>query len=273
MRKTTVAIALCGGLLMQSPVLAQTQDGLGGLITDVARGLLAQELERTAYEEARRVNTVRGWRDYLARFPNSIHRAQAEQALAQLGAPQPLPQPLPQPQPQPLPQPVPPVQAGPAATEAALGLGREQRRQIQLQLTALGYDAGIADGLWGRRTRDAITRWQTTNSLTATGYVTAPQLRRIADQAGATAPPVAPDPGVDDRTEESLLGLTRDERREVQRRLTALGYGTGGADGVFGQNSRRAIAAWQRNSGQRASGYITADQLRELRAQSANLVP
>jgi peptidoglycan hydrolase-like protein with peptidoglycan-binding domain len=55
---------------------------------------------------------------------------------------------------------------------------------------------------------------------------------------------------------------------EVQRRLTRLGYSTGGVDGSFGLNTRRALSAWQRDEGLRATGYMTADQLRELRRQT-----
>lgn len=40
--------------------------------------------------------------------------------------------------------------------------------------------------------------------------------------------------------------LTADERRAVQRRLSVLGYDTGGIDAIFGPKTRAAITAWQR---------------------------
>ena len=73
--------------------------------------------------------------------------------------------------------------------DAALKLTRTQRTTIQKQLTSLGYDAGVADGLWGSKTRTAIKSWQRANKKTQTGYVTASQVRLIADQAGKVAPP------------------------------------------------------------------------------------
>lgn len=42
---------------------------------------------------------------------------------------------------------------------------------------------------------------------------------------------------------ESALGLRREDRRQVQRRLTLLGFDTRGVDGLFGPGSRRAIGA------------------------------
>lgn len=44
-------------------------------------------------------------------------------------------------------------------------------------------------------------------------------------------------------------GMTIDDRRALQRRLTAAGFDTGGADGVIGQRTRDAIAAYQRAAG------------------------
>lgn len=42
----------------------------------------------------------------------------------------------------------------------------------------------------------------------------------------------------------------------MQKKLTALGYDTKGADGVIGPNTRRAIRGWQSANGLTADGYI-----------------
>ena len=55
----------------------------------------------------------------------------------------------------------------------------------------MGYPTGVADGLWGSKTRDAISRWQKANKLTVTGYVTARQVKLIAQQAGDKVKPDA----------------------------------------------------------------------------------
>ena len=62
-----------------------------------------------------------------------------------------------------------------AAGPADESLTREERVRLQQALTALGFDAGSADGAFGSRTRAAIWDWQEANGHEATGYVTREQ--------------------------------------------------------------------------------------------------
>jgi len=59
-------------------------------------------------------------------------------------------------------------------------------------------------------------------------------------------------------------GLTKDDRMLLQQRLTARGFDTGGADGVIGPNSERAISAYQASIGQPATGVPSQAVLRQL---------
>ncbi len=155
--------------------------------------------------------------------------------------------------------------ASPVAVEAALKLTRSQRVDIQRQLSSLGFDTGVADGLWGSKTRGAIMAWQKANRQSQTGYVTAAQVKLIAQQAGS----VKPAPGTSNAAlEESLLQLTLSERMDLQRRLNRLGYETLRTDGTFGPGTRRAIAEWQADEGEPATGYLTADQVRLIRVET-----
>lgn len=260
MRMLTLPLALAAGLAASPVVHAQTD--LGDVVSGIAQSLIAQEVDKKAYLEAQRLNTVRGYRNYLAQYPKGLYRVNAEQALVRLGA---TVQPAPG-----GPDPVVPSNGASAAQiEASLGLSRSQRVLIQQQLTAVGYATGVADGLWGAKTRDAIGRWQKANKLGVTGYVTARQVTLIGQQAGDKVKPVPGQPSAgDDALQESLLSLTSYERREVQRQLSLLGYNTYGVDGAFGSNTRRALASWQRDENLRASGYLTADQVRLLRKQT-----
>jgi peptidoglycan hydrolase-like protein with peptidoglycan-binding domain len=158
------------------------------------------------------------------------------------------------------------VGTSPVAVEAALRLTRTQRVEIQRQLTSLGFDTGVADGLWGSKTRTAIKSWQRANRQSQTGYVTAAQVKLIRQQAGSATPA----PGTDNEAalEESLLELTRTERVDLQRRLTRLGYDTLRTDGTFGPGTRRAIAEWQADEGEPVTGYLTADQVRLIRVET-----
>ena len=60
-------------------------------------------------------------------------------------------------------------------------------------------------------------------------------------------------------------GMTIEDRRELQRRLTAAGYDTDGADGVLGSKSRSAIAAYQGSRGLPATGEPSMALLATLR--------
>ena len=55
--------------------------------------------------------------------------------------------------------------------EEGLGLDRATRRLIQQGLGAEGFDAGVADGLFGPRTRAAIRSWQSSRGIRPTGYL------------------------------------------------------------------------------------------------------
>ncbi|WP_209426281.1 peptidoglycan-binding protein [Pararhodobacter sp. SW119] len=68
---------------------------------------------------------------------------------------------------------------------------------------------------------------------------------------------------------EAALGLSRDERRAIQRDLTLLGRDTRGIDGIFGPGTRGAIRNWQRANEYADTGYLDRDQIFRLAAQSA----
>lgn len=77
------------------------------------------------------------------------------------------------------------------------------------------------------------------------------------------------DPMEQAKAAEEALGLTREQRRQIQRDLSILDYDPRGIDGLFGPGSRNAISAWQRRNGEEATGYITAPQIATLGAQGA----
>lgn len=60
-------------------------------------------------------------------------------------------------------------------------------------------------------------------------------------------------------------GMTIADRQELQRRLTAAGFDTEGADGVIGGKTRLAIEAFQRARGLSVTGEPSLDLLRILR--------
>jgi peptidoglycan hydrolase-like protein with peptidoglycan-binding domain len=70
----------------------------------------------------------------------------------------------------------------PEQIEEALGLSRSARRQIQQDLTDLGFNTRGIDGLFGNGTRTAIQGWQQRERLARTGYLNAAQGARLRQQ-------------------------------------------------------------------------------------------
>jgi lytic murein transglycosylase len=80
----------------------------------------------------------------------------------------------------------------------------------------------------------------------------------LADRLRGAGPFVRPFPG-GERTP------TLAEVQEIQRRLTAAGFDTGGSDGRVGSDTMRAVAGFQRKAGMEVDGYAGLAVLARLR--------
>ena len=60
-------------------------------------------------------------------------------------------------------------------------------------------------------------------------------------------------------------GMTKADRQDLQRRLTAAGFDTEGSDGVIGAKTKAAISAYQASVGLPATGEPSLELLRRLR--------
>ncbi|MGF1502228.1 MAG: lytic murein transglycosylase [Paracoccaceae bacterium] len=102
----------------------------------------------------------------------------------------------------------------------------------------------------------AIRRY---NNATSYALAIAALADMIAGRPGAV-PPSALDWPRGDRP------LSRAETEELQRRLTALGFDTKGADGIVGPNTRDAVRAFQRVRGLVPDAYVSGRLLDSVRA-------
>ena len=85
-----------------------------------------------------------------------------------------------------------PVQLGPKRQRAVAGIQTPKAkplvvspkvRNTQSALNTLGYDAGVPDGVYGRKTAQAVERYQTTIGETVTGALTSEQRSRLIKSA------------------------------------------------------------------------------------------
>ena len=70
---------------------------------------------------------------------------------------------------------------------------------------------------------------------------------------------------------EDQMGLTRAKRRDVQRRLTRLGFDTR-PSGKFDDATRDAISRWQEQHGYPKTGFLNTAQRQALLSESATVM-
>jgi peptidoglycan hydrolase-like protein with peptidoglycan-binding domain len=92
---------------------------------------------------------------------------------------------------------------------------------------------------------------------------------------GTTSPTAAPKPDLAvlrneeaSKATEDALALDGGKWRELQGRLSGLGFATGGVDGNAGDGTHRAIANWQTSRGYKVSGFLNKPQLDALLAEA-----
>ena len=135
-----------------------------------------------------------------------------------------------------------------APTVAVSGLSRGARgdavKSVQQALVSQGVPvAGGVDGVFGPGTESALKSFQKKQGLSASGVV---------DDATALALGLA---------SSSLLGLTQGNQgkavKKLQKRLAAAGIAVpGGADGIFGQATKTAVASFQTGQGFSPTGVV-----------------
>ena len=138
-------------------------------------------------------------------------------------------------------------------------------RKVQKRLIALGYLSGSADGDYGNMTKNAVIAFQKNNGLTADGIVGAGTLSKLnsssAKKAGSSSP------GNSDGI--CAPGDTGDAVRKVQKRLIALGYLSGSADGDYGNQTKKAVQAFQKQNGLSQTGTVNSATLKKLNSSDA----
>ncbi len=146
--------------------------------------------------------------------------------------------------------------------EYYLQLGSKGKRVTELQnrLIQLGWLSGKASGTYDEATETAVRSFQRrTSGLWEDGVAGPDTLRAIySDGAARSSSPVA---GSGETLE---FGSEGDEVKALQKRLKALGYLSGSADGKFGTATQAAVIAFQQNNGLTADGKAGSATLSKI---------
>ena len=174
-----------------------------------------------AWQDALNGNTADGYRDFIFSFPRSPFVEQARARLDSLES-----------------DPVRIAEQG----EAALNLTRNQRRDIQRDLTQLGYNTRGVDGIFGNGSRTAIRNWQQQNGYAQTSYLDAVQIDRLDAQASRRAAEVEAE---QERAREEAEARDRDYWQETGASGSEAGYRAylqRYPEGLFSEEAREALA-------------------------------
>ena len=133
------------------------------------------------------------------------------------------------------------------------GITGEEITRLQQKLAALGYYEGEITGSYGDLTKAAVKAFQSDFTLLQTGEADAETQEMIHS---AQYRPLR-------------LGSVGEDVRQLQIRLTALGYYEGKVSGTYLPATQEAVALFQRCSGEEATGLADLDTLTLLYAEDA----
>ena len=221
----------------------------------------AQSLrDLVAWRRADGTNTAEGYRQYLQAYPNGTFARMAQNRLQNLDES---------------------PEARAKRIEESLDLSRDQRRDIQRDLSLLDFDTRGIDGIFGRGSRAAVAQWQTREGFDATGYLTRDQIARLDGQAERRATELEAEAAerrrqqlADDQAFWSGTGASGDEaglRAYLSRYPDGEFSETAEAElAAIERQKRRSADAFDRQSWDRATTLNTVASYREYLRVSPN---
>lgn len=233
-------------LLQAGASLGSALAGQPGLTTEGFVTTLVPFMPQTLVEAASReaqdwavavsADTRAAYETYLAAHPTGANAMAARAAIARLTPPET------------------PAQRAEAA-EAALGLERDARREIQRALSLLGHNPRGIDGIFGPGSRAAIRAWQGAQGTDAPGFLTSrDEVSRLLAQAARRA---------------EVLEAEAKARREAEEQADRSYWQATGAlgdeaglrsylrrhpDGLFADVARERITVFERQRAEQAAG-------------------
>ncbi len=156
-------------------------------------------------------------------------------------------------------------------SETARLTRHELTRRIQEALATKGFQPGPADGLPGRKTRNAIRAYQRSIGISQNGAISDGLLAKLTEPAAEPlAVSVADSPAIPAaRPQLSGVALIK----AVQQALANAGFDPGPADGRMGRRTRAAISSFQGRDNMQADGKPSMALLDALETFNAKPSP
>ena len=149
----------------------------------------------------------------------------------------------------------------------SLGMTGNDVYALQQRLIELRYLNGVADGVFGEETMNALIAFQKNNNITPDGQAGAATLKRLSGSAraasGSTPTPVPLGASVLHEGDYGEAVL------ELQSRLFSLGYYAGRIDGRFGADTTQAVREFQAANNLSVDGVPGRGTLSKLQSSSA----
>lgn len=136
----------------------------------------------------------------------------------------------------------------------------EEVTQIQKKLKNWGYYFGEVDGIFGSRTQNAVKLFQQRNGLAVDGIAGLQTLRAMGISTSAST-------STSSNKVSSIpikYGSRGNDVKTVQSKLKNWGYYSGGIDGVFGSETKKALVSFQKKNGLTADGIVGSKTLSAL---------
>jgi len=152
-----------------------------------------------------------------------------------------------------------------SATGMKLGTTSDAVRDLQTDLTTLGFYYGDITGHFGAMTEKAVEKFQKSRGLTQDGVAGAKTLAAIASalkSSGSSSSSSSSGVGSNVLRE----GSTGDAVAELQTMLKSLGYYYGDITGSFGDLTRKAVRSFQDKEGLTVDGIAGSATLNKLRS-------
>ena len=135
---------------------------------------------------------------------------------------------------------------------------------LQERLIELNYLSGVADGVFGTETQNALIAFQNRNGLTADGTAGVSTLKKLSGSCKAATATAAP-------SSNGTLheGDSGEDVYNLQARLFELGYYNGRIDGRYSSETTAAVKAFQKTNGLGADGIAGKGTLTKLNSGNA----